>query len=390
MKIRILAGLMDRSSGSSVYHRELALRLASRGHRVSLVCFGPAGLDPGTAEVFEVPPAAPEPLRFFWRFASPLNHRRCGRSLARSRVAPVDVVIGGEHLFLKAHRRLFPGTPWIYLPHSLVVDQEIRGYGLPPAMELVTTRFYVHLQRWALNHADRTLRFTRQACDSLTARYGRGVDPRYVVNPMGIELPDPPPREPAGGPIRLVWVGQLIPRKRIDFALSVLERLRGHAWRFDIVGEGASRGALEEQVGRSRLSDRVRFHGFQQDPRGWYRRSDLLLFPSLSENCPVAMLESMAHGVPCLAMRADGVRFFNANTEIISDDVDGFLAATDEDFAAKLRRLIEDAGVLEAAGASARRKMEDFHAWDKHIDRYELLFGELAGRRGPAARPGPA
>ena len=62
---------------------------------------------------------------------------------------PADVVIGGEHLFLKEHCRRFPQTPWVYLPHSLLVDQEIRSYNLPPLMRWISTTLYVRLQRWA-------------------------------------------------------------------------------------------------------------------------------------------------------------------------------------------------------------------------------------------------
>src|SRR5262249_48960735 len=155
------------------------------------------------------------------------------------------VVIGGEHLFIKAHNQLFPETPWVYQPHSLVVDQEIKSYKLPWVMEKITQWLYSSLQRWALNRAQRTVRFTRQACEALLARYGARISPRFVVNPQGTELPPPPEEIRKGKILRLLWVGQLIPRKRIHVALEALAALPDINWHFDIVGDGVSRGELE-------------------------------------------------------------------------------------------------------------------------------------------------
>src|SRR5262249_54499387 len=155
------------------------------------------------------------------------------------------LVIGGEHLFLKAHNRIFPETPWIYQPHSLLVDQEIKSYHLPWLMEKVTQWLYCSVQRWALKRADRTVRFTRQACEALVARYGSKVKPRFVVNPLGVDLPAIREKTGTAQGVRLLWVGQLIPRKRIHVALEALATLRQMEWRFDIVGEGVSRGDLE-------------------------------------------------------------------------------------------------------------------------------------------------
>jgi glycosyltransferase involved in cell wall biosynthesis len=299
----------------------------------------------------------------------------------RQHLPPADVVIGGEHLFLKAHARKFPQVPWLYLPHSLVVDQEIGSYGLSPVHHWVMLRLYSALQRWSLNHADRTLRFTQQACDAVSAHYQTSVRPRFAVNPMGVALPSQPVNRQANRLVRLLWVGQLIPRKRIDLALSALSHLPSSNWRFDIVGDGESRVALEALADSLRLRGRVHFHGFQPDPAPWYREADLLLFPSWLENSPVTMLESMSFSVPCLAMRADRVRFHNANSEIINHGNDGFLANCDEDFKLQLDQLIRDPHRLRQAGAVARETIATRHTWDRHLDHYEELFDTLLAER---------
>jgi glycosyltransferase involved in cell wall biosynthesis len=381
--VRILAGRVDRSAGSTLYHQELVRRLAARGHRVSLVCHASVPEVADCAEVHEVPkPQAARP--FVWRFTSVLDHRHCSRGLARLGLPEADVVIGGEHLFLKAHHRLFPHTPWIYLPHALLVEQELDSYGLSPLMHEVSHWLYVGLQRWALRHADRTLRFTQMGCDALVKRYGPGA--RFVVNPVGLDLPAWTERPPVGDTPRLLCVGQLIPRKRVDVALRALAGLKQFAWHLDVVGDGALRPDLERLAGELGLADRVRFHGQQRDTGRWYREADLLLFPSWSESLGLVMLEAMSHGVPCLAMRGDGVRFHTVSAEVIRDGVDGFLAESDDDFGCQLEQLLRRPEALRSAGEAAREEVAGRSSWDRHLDRYEELFEELlaerAGRRG--------
>ena len=382
--VRVLAGRVDRGAGSHVYHQELVRRLAARGHRVSLVCFDPEPNVGDDVAVHAVPlPAQPSP--FLWRFTAIRNYRHCSKAVARLALPPADVVIGGEHLFLKSHARRFPNTPWIYLAHSLLVDQEIRSYNMSRSMDWATRALYVHLQKWALRRATRTMRFTRVACSALTQRYPR-IRPRFFINPMATEMPPLTPRPPAAPPARLLWVGQLIPRKRIDVALDALAQVASASWIFDVVGDGVSRLELEQQARRLGLADRVFFHGFQSDPSKWYSRADLLLFPSWLENFPVTMVEAMSHGVACLAMRGDGVRYHTANAEIVEHGRDGFVADSDEHFGRLLAELLERPQQLRNAGDAARETVKRLYTWDRHLDRLEQLFAELTGP-GVASAP---
>jgi glycosyltransferase involved in cell wall biosynthesis len=340
-----------------------------------VVCFASAPEVAEVAEVIEIPRRSYENSRL-WRIAAPLQYRQCTRDLLEAAPPPADLIVGGEHLFLKAHNRAFPGTPWIYLPHSLTADQEIQSYDLPWLMEKAQAFTYVRLQRWALGHANRTLRFTHYACEVLRKKYPKATA-RFFVNPMGIDVPPDTERPVRGGQVQLLSVGRLVPGKRIDLALKTLSGIRSLEWHFHVVGDGLERAALERQAQALGIADRVTFHGFQPDPSKWYREADLLVFPSWLENFPITMMESMSYRVPCLAMRGDGVRFHNANAEIMQDGSDGFLATSDYDFATKLENLITEPERLRAAGRAARKTVEEKYTWDRHLDRYEELFSEL-------------
>lgn len=375
--IRILAGKLDRQAGSHVYHQELIRRLAARGYRVSVLCFEAVPEVRGCAEVFEVSPQGPQwPL--LWRLTTLFAFLRCVRGMKRLELDQADVVIAGEHLFLQEHAKRFPQTPWIYLPHSLVVRQEIEGYGLPPVMHWATNQVYTRLQRWALSHANRTLRFTRWSCEVLKDSYGGKIQPRFVINPVGITLPDQVSMsETVRKPVRLLYLGQLIPRKRVEALPPILAGLRNEAWQLDIVGQGPLRHELEAQIQQLGLSDRVRFHGFHPHPEQWYRRADLLLLPSRSESLGLVVLEAMSYGVPCLTFRADGMTTWHPLHEILDHGRTGLLAADPEDFKRLLLEVLRSPEKLLLYGQAARKYVVERHSWERHLDRYEELFDEL-------------
>jgi glycosyltransferase involved in cell wall biosynthesis len=376
--VRILAGLLDRSAGSHVYHLELATRLAGRGHRVSIVCFErPEGDREWPFEIVDVPRRRRGPLPGLWRFAAVSDALACSRGLRRARLDPPDVTIGGEHLFLKPHARRFPRAPWIYLPHSLVLDLEIAGYDLPPFAAWTTLRVYDRIQRWALTTADRTVRFTQYACDALAARHGTDVPGRFVVNPPGLDTPAVHASVGTSLPLRILTVGALTPGKRIDVALRALARLADVPWRYTIVGAGGQRDALGRLAEDLGIADRVLFSGQQSDPSPFYRDADLFLLPSRSESLGFVVLEAMSFGLPVLAMRADGRRFFNPLAEILVDGDEGFLAESDEVLPDRLRELLTSPARLTLAGGRARARVQGAFSWDRHLATYESLFDQL-------------
>jgi glycosyltransferase involved in cell wall biosynthesis len=135
-----------------------------------------------------------------------------------------------------------------------------------------------------------------------------GADEVRVVH-LGSDLldtPRPPRRE---GPPTLVTVGHLVARKRhadVLRALAVLER-RHPALRYEIIGDGPERVALEGLAARLGVSDRVDMRG-QLSPAQTLvqaRRATLFVMPSTEEAFGVAYIEAMAGGVPAIGCRGE-------------------------------------------------------------------------------------
>lgn len=375
--IRILAGHLDRRAGSSIYHHDLALRLAERGHRVSVVCFESQPEVASCCEVHAVPLPVGQPA-VLWRLAALRQYRQSHRGLMRLPLERPDVVIGGEHLFLKAHAAKFPQCPWIYLPHALRTDLEITHANLPAAMRLVSQRVYGSLQKWALRNSSVTLRFSELGCAALRSYYPKATaKTRFVCNPIGIEIPQlKRPAEPIV-PARLLSVGNLIPGKNIATAIRALGECRTLAWNYDVVGAGAELESLQRLAATLEIADRIAFHGFQASPQRYYQQASLLLFPSLSESLGLVCLEAMAHGCPVLAFRSDGQQYQTVNDEIIEHRVTGLLADDEESFILELQKVVADPELLIPLGQAARQRVATTNTWEKHLERYETLFTEL-------------
>jgi glycosyltransferase involved in cell wall biosynthesis len=118
-------------------------------------------------------------------------------------------------------------------------------------------------------------------------------------------------------------VGALTAEKNHQFLLEVAERQssRGGAGRFVWIGEGPRRAALEHEVMRRGLADRVHLVGRRDDVPALLRQCDLLLVPSRNEGfCGVAV-EAQALGLPVIATRVGGL------PEVVLDGDTGVLVA---------------------------------------------------------------
>lgn len=372
--IRILAAQLDRGAGSHVYHHELARRLAEREYEVSVIGFQSdcTPLEGVGVTSISFPNFASTPL--LWRYASTFKYWYCGHAMKAMRHSAPDLVIGGEHLWLRHHVRKFPGIPWIYLPHSLTVRDEILGSGFSGRQLDATLRLYRKLQSWALSHADCTVRFTKSGCASLQSEYsGLNLAP-FVLNEVGIDVPSTVMRSKCDGALQFLILGRLAFGKGIDIALDSLGKIKTLPWLLTIVGDGGERDALMGQAERLGIAERVRFVGHTMNPGQWYSQADLLLFPSRTESLGLVPLEAMAHGVPCLAFRPDGRKFRTVSDEFITHEISGLLAGSPDEFVQLLRNVIKEPNKILQLGERARNEVLQRFSWERHILRYESLF----------------
>jgi glycosyltransferase involved in cell wall biosynthesis len=174
------------------------------------------------------------------------------------------------------------------------------------------------------------------------------------VVPNGVDVERFRPRANAGGPLRTaVWLGLMTPVKRLDVLLDALADVPELHLR--LIGSGPDRLAIEQGVRERRLSGRVELTGPVADPAADLADADLFILPSAAENCPLALLQAMACGLPIVASNVGGI------PEVIRDEVDGLLVrpADTSALALALRRLLADPDAARAMGMRARERIRE-------------------------------
>jgi 1,2-diacylglycerol 3-alpha-glucosyltransferase len=174
-----------------------------------------------------------------------------------------------------------------------------------------------------------------------------------------------------GQEIRLIYFGRLAAEKNLPYLVTLVEPvLRRHPEvRLDIVGDGPMMATLVDLARQRSLERQVRFLGWLHG-EALARRvalSDICVSASLTENQPMALLESLASGVPVVALAAAGV------PEIIQDGCNGYLIAPVDAtgaFARRLEQLIVDPAVRTAMSQRAHTTAQ---AYSQHTCRHLTL-----------------
>lgn len=102
-------------------------------------------------------------------------------------------------------------------------------------------------------------------------------------------------------PLQLACVGTLGPGKNQMLLLQLMQQLDCTCVQLFIYGDGPDRNALERETRARRLSECVHFLGWVEPSAIIWHQTDVLLFPSLHEGSPNAVLEAIAHKIPVLA-----------------------------------------------------------------------------------------
>ena len=211
------------------------------------------------------------------------------------------------------------------------------------------------------------------------ARSLYGVDRDIEVVPLGIRLPEVPPRERAAlglTPDRfvMVTVGRIVARKGIDGVLQVLHRLDDPKDLLVIIGDGPLRAELEEQSRALGIADRVRFLGrtSEEDKWRWLAASDLFVSTALHEGFGLVFLEGMRAGLPIACYDNGG------QTDFLEHDLTGAVvtAGDVEKYTEAVRRMKADPAARERCSAFNRERANEYSI-ERCAERYEVVFDHV-------------
>ena len=108
------------------------------------------------------------------------------------------------------------------------------------------------------------------------------------------------------------------------------------------------------------------------------RAADIVLIPSLWENCPYSCLEAMAAGRSIVASAQGGM------PELIQHGVNGLLATTGDaaSFVEKIERLIGDASLRARLGEAGRERVLRRYSVSRLVDDVDRLYRSVLATKG--------
>jgi glycosyltransferase involved in cell wall biosynthesis len=144
--------------------------------------------------------------------------------------------------------------------------------------------------------------------------------------------------------------------------------------RFLLVGQGPLEPQTRRLAAELGLDGTVIFAGFRSDAHRLAAEFDVFTLSSAYEGLPIALIEAMALGRPCVATSVGGI------PEVVSDGAQGVLVPPrDPDaLAGGLLRLLGDPALRARMGVAARERADDFDI-RKAVHRMEQVYSGLLG-----------
>lgn len=180
-------------------------------------------------------------------------------------------------------------------------------------------------------------------------------------------------KERAGqpGPLRIVFLGNVIPRKGLHTLLEALSLLPKETWRLEVIGrldtDPDHAQILRRKINKKGLSYQVKLRGMLPDSEVAERfaESHVLAVPSSYEGLGIVYLEGMGFGLPAIASTTGAAR------ELIDHERDGFLNHPGDfrTLANSIRILHQDRNRLLRMSLSALEKHLSFPTWGQTTTR---------------------
>jgi len=201
---------------------------------------------------------------------------------------------------------------------------------------------------------------------------------RYPVEvrviPNGVDLRSLDPGEiRLNHPPRIIFAARFMQQKNPLQVIRTLAALKHLDWECDMIGDGPLRAAVEREIARCGLEDRIQLPGWVSPEVviDDFSRGDILFMPSYSEGLPVVGVQSVAMGLAIVASNVGGL------IDLVENGKNGFLIELGqmEKFETALETLLSDPTLLYECRLASHRKARSFDIYPI-TSAYEEVFSQ--------------
>ena len=192
-------------------------------------------------------------------------------------------------------------------------------------------------------------------------------------------------------PIRVVFLGRLVPYKGADILLAAAQPLieRGEVI-VDFIGDGPQRADLQSQISDLKLQNvKLLGHVGHDTLQQTLSTYDVLAFPSIREFGGAVALEAMALGIVSIVPNYGGLG------ELVTDDTGWRIPMGTRDelvarFRSTLESIVADPSQIEAKSPVAIKRACEQFTWDAKAARVAEVYEWVMGKRSKPDFPAPS
>jgi glycosyltransferase involved in cell wall biosynthesis len=362
----IIYGELETRTGGFLYDRMLVKHLQEMGDHVEL-------------------------LSLPWRgYLGKLSQNYSSTLIQRIADLNLDVLLEDElnhpSLFLlnQRIRKVYDG-PILAIVHHLLSSEFGQGKKFLPLLGAIEKRYLQSVDGFVFNSHS-----TKKTVEAVIGNQKPGL----VASPSASHIQVPPnrsPREWKKPPMRLLYVGSLIPRKGLHTLIKAVHQLRQKDWELTVIGNMQSDQKYAQQIRamiqRFDLTQNITLRGSLNDQAliKAYKEHDLFVMPSYYEGFGIAYLEAMGFGLPVIATTGGG------SGEIVRHDQNGLLLEPDHPgiLAHAIQMLIENPQHMKRMSLGAIQTFNHHPSWLQSAAKIRNYFSifhpqSLTTERDPA------
>lgn len=192
------------------------------------------------------------------------------------------------------------------------------------------------------------------------------------------QLLPPPEKRISAGPLRLLFVGNIITLKGVDLALHALKE-SGCSATFTLIGDGKYLARAKQLVKEWGLTSQVQFEGRLPRERvlQCYAEFDAFLFPSLHDTGGYAVIEAMCNELPVICLRCGGPAVAVQEGCGITVPL-GTRRQVITDLVAAIRTYDQNRSLMREHGRTAREAILKQYDWDKKGEEMNEVYQKAA------------